>query len=69
MLRGKLTAEAMKTHYSQAWTKHFRQRLRLGRYIQTLILEPRFPSLQILRLFPALGDFLIKQTRDLSLLE
>ncbi|MCZ7572230.1 MAG: NAD(P)/FAD-dependent oxidoreductase [Ardenticatenaceae bacterium] len=57
---------ALTAGYTTAWTREFRPRLRLGRLIQPLFLRPRWLSLglRLLRLAPALGDHLIRATRD-----
>jgi menaquinone-9 beta-reductase len=64
-------AETMKENYRNLWQSSFSQRLRLGRLIQAVMLEPALlsPALQVLNVFPILGDFLVRQTRDLAALE
>lgn len=70
-LAAELNASELKTTYARTWNATFRARLRLGRVLQSVMLRPALltPGLCMLNLFPALGNFLVVQTRDLSLRE
>lgn len=70
-LDGQLEAEAAKQQYVEAWKRHFRGRLQLGRVLQAIMLRPALltPGLRLMNLLPALGNLLLTQTRDLSLVE
>ncbi len=70
-LTGDQSAEGMKRAYAKTWTQQFRFRLRLGRTLHNVLIRPRILSLGLrtLRRFPAAGDWLIRNTRDLDLLE
>lgn len=64
-------AEATKKSYADAWRRTFAGRLRLGRALQNIMLRPRLigPGLRVMNRVPPLGDWLVRQTRDLRLLE
>ena len=64
-------AEATKREYERIWRRTFAGRLRLGRALQGVMLQPRLigPGLRTMDLIPPLGDWLVRQTRDLRLLE
>jgi flavin-dependent dehydrogenase len=70
-LTHQLSAEAMKQLYARTWHRTFRRRLQLGRGLQSIMLRPKILGigLQVINLLPAIGDFLVAQTRDLGLLE
>jgi flavin-dependent dehydrogenase len=70
-LAGKLTTSELKKNYARTWNTTFSARLRLGRVLQSIMLRPSLltPGLRLLTLLPALGNFLLVQTRDLSLVE
>lgn len=70
-LEGKLGAEAAKQQYVGAWKRHFKGRLQLGRVLQAIMLRPALltPGLRLMNLLPVLGNLLLTQTRDLSLVE
>jgi flavin-dependent dehydrogenase len=70
-LERRLDGEAAKRLYSQRWNGTFARRLQLGRMLQAVMLRPALltPGLRLLNLLPALGNFLVSQTRDLSLVE
>lgn len=70
-LEGKLGADAAKQQYVAAWKRHFRGRLQLGRALQAIMLRPALltPGVRLMNLLPALGNLLLSQTRDLSLVE
>lgn len=57
--------------YTRTWRKTFASRLQLGRALQSVMLRPALlaPSLQMLNSIPSIGNWLIKHTRDLGLLE
>jgi flavin-dependent dehydrogenase len=64
-------AEATKREYERGWRRTFAGRLRLGRALQSIMLRPRLigPGLRVMNRIPPLGDWLVRQTRDLRLLE
>ncbi len=70
-LAGRVTAAAFKRAYQVQWRATFAGRLRLGRALQAIMLRPTLiaPGLRLLDRFPALGDLLVAQTRDLGLVE
>ena len=70
-LAAELTAPELKKTYVRTWNATFSARLRLGRVLQSIMLRPSLlaPGLRLLNLFPALGDFLLVRTRDLTLVE
>lgn len=70
-LAGQLTAPELKKLYARTWSTTFGARLRLGRVLQSVMLRPALlvPGLRLLNLLPALGDFLVLQTRDMSLVK
>ena len=63
--------QAMTHDYARIWRKTFESRLRLGRMLQSVMLRPTLlaPGLQLLNQVPPLGNWIIKHTRDLGLLE
>lgn len=70
-LIGEMNGAELKTAYVNTWNSVFSSRLRLGRVLHYLMLRPAMltPGLHILNFVPALGDFLVAQTRDLGLVE
>ncbi|MDZ4770447.1 MAG: NAD(P)/FAD-dependent oxidoreductase [Chloroflexota bacterium] len=64
-------ASAVKRRYADEWRRTFAARLRLGRALQSLILRPAIltPGLRVMRTFPALGNWLVNNTRDMRLVE
>jgi len=60
-----LTASALKQAYATAWNREFKTRLRLGRFMHHRYINPGFATVGVTlcHLFPALGDWLIRQTR------
>jgi flavin-dependent dehydrogenase len=58
-------ARALTHTYPAAWEREFRPRLRLGRLLQPLFLQPALLSvgLRLVRRFPALGAWLVRGTR------
>lgn len=70
-LEGQLDAVATKRLYLQRWRKNFAGRLQLGRALQAIMLRPALltPGLRLMNLLPVLGNLLLTQTRDLSLVE
>ena len=70
-LTHQLSAQELKQIYARQWRSTFSARIRLTRLLHSVILRPALlsPSLRLLNLFPALGDFLVMQTRDLRLIE
>lgn len=70
-LAHEVSAEAMKQNYARSWDRTFHSRIRLGRLLQSVMLRPALltPGLHILNRFPALGHFIVAQTRNLHLVE
>ncbi len=70
-LARRLSAQAVKQAYARAWRATFGARMRLGQALQTVMLRPVLlaAGLRLLNAVPPLGDFLVMQTRDLSLVE
>ena len=68
-LGGQLDREAMLRDYASAWRKQFQSRLRLSWALQPLMFHPAAASgaLHVLRSFPAVGNYLIRKTRDMRL--
>jgi menaquinone-9 beta-reductase len=68
-LAGQSTREAVLSGYTTAWNRQFQNRLRLSWALQPLMFHPMAASgaLRILRGFPSVGDYLIRQTRDMRL--
>ncbi len=64
-LSGALPSEGLRQAYPAAWKARFGRRLRLGRALQPLMLEPRYAALalRLLNRLPALGRALIAGTR------
>lgn len=64
-LEGEISAEDARNVYSRQWEQRFRQRLRLGRVLQPIMLHPRSAGLilRLLNAFPALGSYLTRSTR------
>lgn len=65
-LRGEATSTQLTRGYAAAWRRQFRGRLRVGRLLQSLMLRPTLMTagLRIANTLPALGDFFVRQTRD-----
>lgn len=70
-LIGKINVTEMIVEYKTIWSHTFQSRLRLGRFLQSLMLRQSVlkPGLQLMNTFPALGKWLITNTRDMKLLE
>lgn len=70
-LRHEYDAPALLQTYSQTIRQTFAARLRLGRVLQSVMLRPYLlaPGLRLLNHLPAAGNWLIRHTRDLHLLE
>ena len=70
-LEGRQDAETVKGLFSRRWRRTFGRRMQLGRALQAIMLRPALltPGLRLLNLLPALGNLLLVQTRDLSLVE
>ncbi len=70
-LQCQIDAQIMKLRYKQTWQRTFQSRLRLSRFLQSFMLRQPIlkPGLQLLNTFPALGDWLIANTRDMQLLD
>jgi flavin-dependent dehydrogenase len=67
-LRRELSARELRRCYADAWRREFAWRLRLGRVLQACMLRPRLISLalRVIALIPALGGYLIRQTRTME---
>jgi flavin-dependent dehydrogenase len=70
-LDGQLPARALWQMYRADWEQEFGPRIRLGRVLQPLLMQPRVAglALRLLRRVPAAGHALVQGTRDLDLLE
>ncbi len=70
-LAAEIAAPELKIAYARAWSTTFNRRLHLARLLQSVMLRPALlvPGLRLLNLLPALGGFLVAQTRDLGLVE
>ena len=70
-LLGQVNETATRLAYQTAWRKTFQSRLRLGRFLQTFMLRQSIlqPGLRLMNQFPALGNWLIANTRDMQLLD
>jgi len=66
-----LSALELKKSYALAWNANYLRRLRLGQMLQAVMLRPAMltSGLHLLNLFPALGNFLVTQTRDMGLVK
>jgi flavin-dependent dehydrogenase len=66
-LTGQSSADDIRHLYSDEWRGLFAARLRLSRGLQTLMLRPRLMSagLRLMNTVPAVGTYLVKNTRDL----
>lgn len=64
-------APTMLRDYARLWHKTFAPRLRLGRMLQSVMLRPRLlaPGLRLAHHVPPLGNWIVRHTRDLGLLE
>jgi flavin-dependent dehydrogenase len=70
-LDGNLPAAELRQNYAARWAHEFGPRLRLGRVLQPLLMQPRVAGLglRLLRLAPGMGRALVHSTRDLDPLE
>jgi len=70
-LIGQTSAEAMLDTYQTTWKRTFQSRLRLGRFLQTFMLRQSIliPGLRLMNTVPALGNWLMANTRDMKLLD
>jgi flavin-dependent dehydrogenase len=70
-LRGERDAARLLQGYARAWRREFEPRRRLARMAQAFMLRPAWlgPGLRLLRAAPALGRYLVANTRDLRGLE
>jgi menaquinone-9 beta-reductase len=66
-LEGHYNEQHLCRGYEQVWQKRFLKRLRLGRLLQPLMLRPAAMSLalRLLNIVPALGQYLLANTRGL----
>lgn len=64
-MRGQLTLAAWEQAYTSVWQDEFRQRLRLGRWLQSLLGQPvvRDVLLGLGQRLPAVADYLLQATR------
>lgn len=69
LLRGDLSAAEVRAAYAREWEKQFRFRLRLGRFLQSIMLRPALisPGLRLVKAVPPLGRFFLHHTRDMRL--
>lgn len=70
-LRHEFEAAALKQRYAQQWQRTFARRLQLGHALQSIMLRPRALSLglRVLQGIPPLGDWMVRHTRDVHLVE
>jgi flavin-dependent dehydrogenase len=70
-LDGRLSAAALRRDYAASWQQEFVPRLRLGRWLQALLLQPQLAglALRLLTGAPGLGRTLVLKTRDLGLMD
>lgn len=70
-LTHQLDAGAAKRRYAEEWQRTFATRLRLGRTLQSIMLNPAIlaPGLRLMSVFPTVGNWLVNHTRDLHLQE
>jgi flavin-dependent dehydrogenase len=66
-----ISAEALVRLYTAGWRKTFRRRLSLSRMLQNLMLRPDWlsPGLKLMNQIPALGRFVMANTRDTCIVE
>ena len=64
-LAGDLDAPGLLRSYTGEWEHEFGTRLRLGRLLQPILLEPRLAALglRVVNAFPILGKYLVSHTR------
>jgi flavin-dependent dehydrogenase len=64
-LGGGMSAQALRQAYPATWRRTFAARLRLGRWLQTLMLRPYLlaTGLGIFNALPGLGSYLVRRTR------
>ncbi len=67
-LEGRADAEAFRQGYARAWREAFARRMRLGRWMHRGYVHPLAAGLGVRALagMPALGRWLIRQTRDVA---
>lgn len=65
-LRGDTGAVGLRAGYARAWQGAFRRRLTVGRFLQAVLLRPRWleAGLRLVTVAPALGQYFVHQTRD-----
>ncbi len=63
------TPTELKQNYQDDWQREFGRRLRLGRMLQAIMLRPRLLTLglRVLNTLPPLGDYLVRNTRNIRL--
>jgi menaquinone-9 beta-reductase len=64
-LEGILNSAQFKQQYQRNWQREFKLRLQLGRMIHTAFIQPKIAqaSLQLCRSVPAIGHWIIQNTR------
>ncbi len=64
-LERRFSAAELPSTYARAWKRRYQGRLRLGRFLQTLMLNPASLglTLRLLRLLPPLGELALRKTR------
>ena len=70
-LSGQIHSSMTTQSYQKVWHSTFRSRLRLGQILQSIILQQSIlkHGLRLMRAFPALGNWMISNTRNMKLLE
>jgi flavin-dependent dehydrogenase len=67
-LSGRISAQALRQEYPDAWQRAFTARLRLGRWLQALMLRPHLlaTGLGVFTALPELGSYFVRHTRGLG---
>src|SRR6185369_14522350 len=70
-LNAAISGERLLHDYTSMWQRNFQARLRLSWMLQPLMFHPALSSmaLKTIRSAPPLGDFLIRKTRDMRLIQ
>ncbi len=65
-LNGDWSATTLSQRYTHEWQRTFAPRLRVARWLQTIVLNPPLAvlGLHLLNRLPGLGDFIVNHTRD-----
>jgi menaquinone-9 beta-reductase len=65
-LSGLQTADEVCQGYTRDWRQNFEGRVRLARWLQSLMLRPRWLGwgLRVLQAAPAMGEYMVRHTRE-----